>query len=336
MVVAVLSYSLCSGSLVLVNKLILHHLPYPSLVVTFQLWSTLLFIGIASACRLVDVDPIEWKNVKPYLLYTVAFSCGVYCNMKSLSLSNVETVIVFRALAPLLVSVLDALFLGREWPAARSWGALGTIAVGAYCYALTDARFQAQGVAAYLWPTLYLLVISFEMAYGKRIIHGVDLRTRSGPVLYTNMLGWPPMLGFAALGGEYGQLHQSMVHAAQDEGPVLPPVGLALLLLGCVVGTGIGYTGWWCRGKVSAASYTLIGVMNKCLTVLVNLLIWDQHAPMEGIVSLGLCLLGGAMYKQAPMRTMDNELAQMALPLMTKEEDTSNTESSGVAPGDRR
>lgn len=329
---AVISYSLCSGSLVLVNKLILHHLPYPSLVITFQLWSTLLFIQIADAFHFIDVDPIRWKCVKPYLAYTVAFSLGVYCNMKSLSLSNVETVIVFRALAPLFVSVLDAVFLGREWPSARSWGALGLIALGAYGYALTDEQFQTQGMTAYMWPTLYLLVISFEMAYGKKIITGVDLHTKSGPVMYTNMLGWPPMLAFAAMGGEYGRLFEHLDSRAHgQEGPLLPPAGLALLLVGCVVGTGIGYTGWWCRSKVSAASYTLIGVMNKCLTVMVNLIIWDQHAPVEGLVSLGLCIFGGVLYKQAPMRETkghnndENDLEGM-VPLVKKD---INNSSSG-------
>lgn len=317
-ILAVLAYSFCSGSLVLVNKLILHHLPYPSLVITFQLWAALLFIQLGDAFRVLEVDPIKWKCVKPYLAYTVAFSCGVYCNMKSLSLSNVETVIVFRALAPLLVSVLDALFLGREWPSVRSWGALGLIALGAYGYALTDEQFQQQGVMAYWWPTAYLVVISFEMAYGKKIITGVDLHTRSGPVLYTNMLGWPPMLGFAYMGGEYGRFWEQLEQAHEDgNGPLIPPVALSLLLLGCVVGTGIGYSGWWCRSKVSAASYTLIGVMNKCITVLVNLIIWDQHAPPEGLISLSLCLFGGVLYKQAPMRRIidpkdqELELGQM-------------------------
>ena len=334
-IVAVLSYSFCSGSLVLVNKLILHHLPYPSLVITFQLWSTLLFIQIADAFHLIDVDPIRWKCVKPYLAYTVAFSLGVYCNMKSLSISNVETVIVFRALAPLIVSVFDALFLGREWPPAQSWGALGLIALGAYGYALTDERFQQQGMMAYMWPTLYLLVISFEMAYGKKIITGVELHTRSGPVLYTNMLGWPPMLGFAYMGGEYGRLFDHLEGRADatDSGPLFPPVGISLLLLGCVVGTGIGYTGWWCRSKVSAASYTLIGVMNKCITVLVNLVIWDQHAPPEGIISLCLCLFGGVLYQQAPMRkTKDSRTEEIELggaePLMRSQKTDGNISSS--------
>ena len=57
-----------------------------------------------------------------------------------------------------------------------------------------------------------------------------------------------------------------------------------------------------CRGKVSATSFTIIGVMNKCLTILLNLVVWDQHAPSGGIVSLILCLIGGALYRQAPMR----------------------------------
>ena len=157
-VLSVLSYSFCSGSLVLVNKLILHHLPYPSLVITVQLWAALLFIRVSAALNLLEVDPLTWKFVKPYLLYTVAFSLGVYCNMRSLAQANVETVIVFRALAPLLVSALDALCLGREWPGLRSWGALGLIVLGVYGYAATDEQFRTQGAAAYTWPTLYLLV----------------------------------------------------------------------------------------------------------------------------------------------------------------------------------
>lgn len=74
------------------------------------------------------------------------------------------------------------------------------------------------------------------------------------------------------------------------------------LILGCITGTAIGYSSWWCRDKVAATTFTLIGVMNKCLTVLLNLVIWDQHAPPMGIASLFVCLIGGMLYQQAPMR----------------------------------
>mmetsp|Transcript_28838 Transcript_28838/g.58032 ORF Transcript_28838/g.58032 Transcript_28838/m.58032 type:complete len:80 (+) Transcript_28838:1000-1239(+) len=42
--------------------------------------------------------------------------------------------------------------------------------------------------------------------------------------------------------------------------------------------------------------------MNKMLTVTVNVLIWDKHASPAGILSLGVCLAGGTLYKQSPPR----------------------------------
>ncbi len=54
---------------------------------------------------------------------------------------------------------------------------------------------------------------------------------------------------------------------------------------------------------VSAASYTLVGVVNKFLTVLLNCLIWEKHSSsMLGIISVCICLLGGTFYQQAPKR----------------------------------
>ena len=141
-VASVLAYSLCSGSLVLLNKLILHYLPYPSLVVCFQLAVTLLFIYSAKHCYGLPVDELQWRYITPYLYYIIAFAMGVYCNMRSLSISNVETVIVFRALSPCLVAFLDAIFLGREFPSVRSWVGLGTIVMGAYGYASFDEQFK--------------------------------------------------------------------------------------------------------------------------------------------------------------------------------------------------
>lgn len=82
----------------------------------------------------------------------------------------------------------------------------------------------------------------------------------------------------------------------------LPPASVALLVIGSIVGTAIGYTSWWCRGVVSATSFTLIGVINKCFTILVNVMIWDQHATSVGIFWLIVCLGGGMLYEQPPMR----------------------------------
>ena len=170
---AILAYSFCSGTLVLLNKFTLHYIPFPSLVVAFQLSTTIAFIYTCSYCRCLLVDPIQWIYVKPYLYYTVAFSLGVFCNMRSLHTSNVETVIVFRALAPCFVSVLDVLFLNREYPKFKSIISLLVIVLGAFCYANNDNKFQTQGISAYKWPILYLCIISFEMV--RKIVHSYPL-----------------------------------------------------------------------------------------------------------------------------------------------------------------
>merc|ERR1719491_1319279 len=133
---SVVSYSLCSGSLVLVNKLILHYLPFPSIVITIQLLASIFLIYGAHMFGLIDVDPIKWEFLKPYLVYTIAFSLGVYTNMMCLNTSNIETVIVARALSPLIVCALDPIFLGRELPSRRSVAALSLIAFGALGYAV--------------------------------------------------------------------------------------------------------------------------------------------------------------------------------------------------------
>eukprot|EP00339_Tiarina_fusa_P022649 CAMPEP_0117024860 /NCGR_PEP_ID=MMETSP0472-20121206/18421_1 /TAXON_ID=693140 ORGANISM="Tiarina fusus, Strain LIS" /NCGR_SAMPLE_ID=MMETSP0472 /ASSEMBLY_ACC=CAM_ASM_000603 /LENGTH=353 /DNA_ID=CAMNT_0004731413 /DNA_START=69 /DNA_END=1130 /DNA_ORIENTATION=+ len=298
-IVSIISYSFCSGTLVLLNKLTLHHIPFPSLVVAFQLTACIIIIYGTQFLGKIEVDPMKWEYIKPYLLYTFFFSTGVYCNMRSLNIANVETVIVFRALSPIVVAFLDALFLGREWPSKRSWTGLCLLVVGAYGYASYDEKFQTQGYNAYFWPALYMVVISLEMAYGKQIVKSVPLKTRSGPVVYTNLLSLLPMLMLATVGNEYSRFYESLwVHSEYR----IPPASIPFLIVGSLVGTGIGYSGWWCRTVVSATSFTLIGVMNKCLTILLNTMIWDQHAKPGGIASLFICIVGGIVYRQAPMR----------------------------------
>jgi hypothetical protein len=133
------------------------------------------------------------------------------------------------------------------------------------------------------------------------------------------------MLFFAATNGEYHAFHEDRL-----EGKPITFAAIFLLLLGCVTGTGIGYSSWWCRDKVSATSFSLIGVMNKCLTIIINLSIWDQHAPPGGIASLFLCLVGGSIYQQAPIREVspsNKEIATQADDVWESEPNKEDTDS---------
>ena len=93
-------------------------------------------------------------------------------------------------------------------------------------------------------------------AYGKKIVKSVPLKTQSGPVIYTNLIGFIPMLILANVGNEYQKFWEFYWTVGAGR---LPLAATALLFLGSFIGTGIGYSSWWCRELISATSFTLIG-----------------------------------------------------------------------------
>jgi len=59
---------------------------------------------------------------------------------------------------------------------------------------------------------------------------------------------------------------------------------------------------------VSATTFTLVGVVNKFLTVLLNVAIWDKHSTPLGLFAVCLCLLAGMFYQQAPRRDEEHRV----------------------------
>jgi solute carrier family 35 protein len=53
---------------------------------------------------------------------------------------------------------------------------------------------------------------------------------------------------------------------------------------------------------LSATSFTLVGVVNKFLTILLNVLVWDKHSTGLGLVAVSICLIAGVFYEQPPRR----------------------------------
>ena len=292
----VVAYSFCSASMLMVNKLTMSVLPLPSTVTVIQLLCSCGFVLIGKKLGYLRADSLDWDKAKPYIIYVLAFALGMYSSMRSLEESNVETIIVFRACSPLVVSIADWWFMEHEFPSARSFLGLLLIVVGAIGYGCNDETFWSIGWSAYFWPSLYLGLICFQMTFGKQLLNSVQMSTFWGPVLYTNTMSLLP-LGFVAVSTEASRLPNI------DESTVL--TALPFLLLSCIAGTGISYTGWACRGAISATSFTVVGVVNKCLTLAVNLMIMPKHSNVAGLASLMISLLGGAIYRQSPKKTIE-------------------------------
>ncbi|KAL2540424.1 GDP-mannose transporter GONST3 [Abeliophyllum distichum] len=62
---------------------------------------------------------------------------------------------------------------------------------------------------------------------------------------------------------------------------------------------GLAIFGLSCRLAISATRFTVLGIMNKLLTVVINLVIWDKHSTFMGTLGLLICMIGGIMYQQS-------------------------------------
>lgn len=296
-VIAVATFSVSSSGLLLINKLCLKEVALPSFLAVMQfVASVLCALGLAATGQ-AELDGLAWPRVRVYLMYIGLFATAIYSNMQALTHSNVETLIVFRACGPLMVSLLEWRLLGRTLPSRRSVLALFGIFLFALGYVASDKAFAMHGLRAYSWCAVYFISICLSDTCGKHLISGLQWRSMWGPVLYTNLLATPVMCMFGLVGGEGPRLFEAEWRLR----------GVMLYLLSCVFGIAISFTGWRCRALVSATCYTVLGVANKMLTVLANIIVWDDHATPAGLACLVGCLCCATAYRPAPLRRTEHE-----------------------------
>ena len=163
-VFAILGYGTCSSLMLIMNKVAVHLLPAPSLVLLCQFVASWVAVKLCGLCGCIVVDELEWKKVKQFWMVSVAFLACVYANIKTLQFANVETFVVFRASTPLFISLCDWCFLGRELPDRMSTVALMGLLGCATGYVLTDASFHIKG---YAWVAVWYGIFCFDQVYIK-------------------------------------------------------------------------------------------------------------------------------------------------------------------------
>mmetsp|Transcript_72474 Transcript_72474/g.207917 ORF Transcript_72474/g.207917 Transcript_72474/m.207917 type:complete len:341 (-) Transcript_72474:146-1168(-) len=300
------AYMACSSMALVSNKVTISHFHTPASIFLLQILVTIGFIKVGQALSWLEADRLSWSNVKVFIPYICSFVISLYSNGRALANANVETIIVFRACSPVCVSVLDWMFLGRELPNVRSVCALLGVLGGAVGYVLCDSQFAMNGITAYFWVMTNLAGIVFEMTYGKRLISLVTFNSPVwGATLYTNTLAALPMLSVAVSSLEFKRFTPGEAHDV---------TGLLWLAVSCVIGVGISWSGWNCRSKISATTYTLVGVICKFVSVILNMLLWDKHATPVGMLMLSVCLVASSLYQQAPMRSGEHEVSTSKSP----------------------
>lgn len=285
---SILLYSICSCTMLLVNKMCMQHIPLSGLVGLCQVTFAALFVVVFMR--------VHCKSATKFMVYVVMFVMGLYCNLKALETVNLETVIVFRSAVPVMVSAMDYIFLGRDLPSGRSFLCLVTILLSSYAYMQTDSQYLSGEWTSYMWCFGYFVSLVLMMTYGKIITSEYKFSLNS-TVLYTNMYSIVPLFGSFVLGGEMEQI----------AGLEWSYEAYCILLISCIAGTGISYAGWFCRDQLSATSYTIVGLMNKFIAILLNIIFWDKHASNAGLIALTVSLMAAYFYEQAPLRKTESE-----------------------------
>lgn len=275
--------------MLLANKVALFMIPIPAVLCALQYIFCVVVCEVVSALKLAVVEPWSLDKVKAYALVPCFFALAIFSNNKVLQYANVETFIVFRNTTPMLVCGLDFLLMGKSLPSLRTVLAFVLIVGGTAVYAMTDDKFEP---VVSLWIGFYLLVITGEMVYVKHVFTSVEMTTWTR-VKYTNGLSLLIQPFLAIITREW--------ETYADIKNVSPAAVLAILL-SCIGGFGISFSGTEFRSRVSATSFTVVGVVNKMLTVTVNYFMWDQHASLVGLVALLVTIAGGVLYQPAPQR----------------------------------
>lgn len=300
-VTVVVGYGLCSSLLAVINKYAITYFPFPGLLTALQYATSVAGVWLAGRMGLIHHDPFVWSTAKKFLPAAFVFYLAIFTNTNLLKHANVDTFIVFRSSTPLLVALADSLFRKQALPSVYTFASLVVILAGAVGYVFTDSSFT---VTAYSWAFAYLITICTEMVYIKHMVTDLGLNTW-GFVLYNNLLSLMLSPFFWIAMGEYSDIANASFQGT---------VSVIAVGLSCMFGLAISFFGFAARKAISATAFTVTGVVNKLLTVVINVLIWDKHASTPGLVCLLLTIFGGVLYQQT---TTMSKMPAAALPLAT-------------------
>jgi len=312
---AVLTYMAFSSTMLITNKAAVMFFPFPSFLLFLQMGASALMVWVLGQLGYLKVDALEWNKIKAYMGVVGIFIFNLFTNIKALQYCNVETVIVFQTLTSLGVAYGDFKLLKSAMPSRNIIFSLLIVVFGALLYvfvdfkeekavdpakAVEDSKFQA-----YLWVSLYFVAKVSDMLYTKHIVDTVPMSSW-GRSYYNNILATVPVLLIALASGEPDKYASVTI---ED-----PFSTYGLVILSCLMGLGISIAGFVCREMISATSFSVVGNMNKVLTVFINYVAWDAHTSPAGLFSLSICIVGGAYYAKVRQEEENERKKSTILP----------------------
>ena len=268
-VVTSVIYCFLSSSMSLVNKYTLTVFPFATTLVFFQYAFSFIAIGFSSLLGFFDISKIDLEQIKKLVPVAFFFHLCIWTGSKVMLHGNVDTYIAFRSFAPGLIAIFDT-FRTSIFPTSAELLSLSLVAISGTCFALADDKFN---VSAYVWGVFFILTVTVESILIK---HSFDSTTISPWQMsfYLNLFGSIFALFFilsSSDGVVYSQIWTYLISSHRT---------ISVVLFSCVTGFLTSLANSFARKLLQAASFSILGVSNKFITIGLNILIWQHHSSL--------------------------------------------------------
>ena len=297
-------YAASSSVLLVLNKISITAIPNTTLLLSVQLLSTTMFILVPGLLGVIQINTFPpLKTVKAYFSVAAVFLTTIYSNFQVINAIGVNSFIVLRCGTPLVITYLDWIFLGREFPRGASLLPLLGIFVCASTYSFlklseqpnTEAPLQSRStLVAVLWSLVWFSSFILDMVYIKYVVHAYPCSGLER-TLYQNVLALPMLLlsGIFEPSGTF-----SSILSADAK-------GLTAVILSCIAGTALSYTGMSLRSDLSATSFTVLGITCKMASAILSEIFVAAEKNKITLLCLVGVIISSAFYRQAPKRTTE-------------------------------
>ena len=291
-------YFVASSSLLVLNKVAITAIPNASLLLLIQIGATVVLVAAPAlagkAC--INFKPPR-KVIQAYSTVAVVFLATIYSNFRVLHTIGINPFIVLRCSTPLMVSVLDWVFMGRALPDCNSLLALCGIFMSGTLYAKLkvtdlDANELSDAVSGLWWSLFWLTSFLLDMVYIKYIVEAYPCSGLER-TLYQNFLALPILIVLLSIGVE-----KHNVFELQN----VPISSYVAITLTCFAGATLSFTGMSLRTELSATAYTILGIVCKMASTLLNEIFVEPERDLPRLSCVAAVIISSSFYKQAPLR----------------------------------
>lgn len=297
------SFSACSAGMLLSNKIAVTDLPHPTVVVWVQLLFATVAIAVVPPLR-KSVHFGSWQAALTWAsTVSVLFAGMLVSSLWSLHYASATVAVLVRNCAPIIALAFETIFMPHE----RIQITLPIVAsllmclFGAKLYTLHSTPIHALGLL-FLLANLLVSVTDRAVARHYLATDRLDI-SKTGLLLLNNGVALVPVSLLLLT----TQHVPSLAHEVGTIASGFSVWAWSNLLFSCVIGMGIGYTGFQLQQRVTASTFLVVTVANKAIVIVIDALFLSKVLAPAAWAGCFFSLAGSAAYGLALQRAEQRE-----------------------------